>query len=179
MGSASLRTRARSYSVVSFAGFMSLLPLLGALLPWAASPADALFRIVCAVSLLSIEMQLVTVSGTGSLQTVALVNAVLSIAAAAWQFARRRPDLSWTSSLLRVAPWPALVSLGTLVLVLNTVLPLQAADPYNMLRIEQIERLGTLEYSLEADPKVNIVGFLYELVVADIRALPAIGFTLV
>ena len=158
---------------------MSLLPLLGALLPWAASPADALFRIVCAVSLLSIGMQLVTVSGTGSLQTVALVNAVLSIAAAAWQLARRRPDLSWTSSLLRVAPWPALVSLGTLVLVLNTVLPLQAADPYNMLRIEQIERLGTLEYSPEADPKVNIVGFLYELVVADIRALPAIGFALV
>ena len=158
---------------------MSLLPLLGALLPWAASPADALFRIVCAVSLLSIEMQLVTVSGTGSLQTVALVNAVLSIAAAAWQFAGRRPDLSWTSSLLRVAPWPALVSLGTLVLVLNTVLPLQAADPYNILRIEQIERLGTLEYSPEADPKVNIVGFLYELVVADIRGLPAIGFALV
>src|SRR5688572_33020245 len=106
MGSANLRTRAQSYSVVSFPGFMNLLPLLGALLPWAASPTDALFRIVLAVSLLSIEMQIVTLSGAGSLQSMALVNAIVSVGAAAWQLAGRRPDLSWMLSLARVAPWP-------------------------------------------------------------------------
>jgi hypothetical protein len=158
---------------------MSLLPLLGALLPWAVSPADALFRTLFAVSLLSIEMQLVTVSGAGSLQTIALVNAIVTIAAAGWQLARRRPDLSWMSSLTRVAPWPAVLSLGAVVLVLNLVLPLEAADPYNLQRVEQIERLGTLAYAPDADPKVNIVGFLYELVLADVRALPAIGPVLV
>src|SRR5688500_8993025 len=178
MGSASLRTRARSYSVVSFAGFMSLLPLLGALLPWAASPADALFRIVFAVSLLSIEMQFVTLSGVGSLQTTALVNAMVSVAAAGWQLGRR-PDVSWVSSIFRVAPWPAMLSLAAVVLVLNLAMPLEFADPYNQQRVEQIERLGTLEYSPDADPKVNIVGFLYELILADIRLLPAIGPTLV
>ena len=72
---------------------MSLLPLLGALLPWAVSPADALFRTLFAVSLLSIEMQLVTVSGAGSLQALALINAIVSVAAAGWQLARRRPNL--------------------------------------------------------------------------------------
>src|SRR5687767_8807128 len=175
MGSASLRTRARSYSVVSFPEFMSLFPLLGALLPWAASPADALFRIVFAVSLLSIEMQLVTVSGTGSLRTIALVNAIVSVAAAGWQLARRRPDLSWMSSVVRVAPWPAVLALAVVVLGLNVALPFEAADQYNMQRIEQIQRLGTLAYAPDANPKVNIVGFLYELVLADIRGLPAIG----
>ena len=154
---------------------MSLLPLLGALLPWALSPADAVFRTVLAVSLLSIEMQFVTLSGVGSLQTIALVNALVSVAAAAWQLARRRPDVSWMSSLFRVAPWPALLFLAVLVLVLNLALPLEFADPYNQQRVEQIERLGTLEYSPDADPKVNIVGFLYELTLADIRMLPAIG----
>ena len=154
---------------------MSLLPLLGALLPWALSPADALFRTVVAVSLLSIEMQLVTLSGTGSLQSVAVINATVSVAAAGWQLSRRRPDLSWMSSLVRVAPWPAVLSLAVLVLLLNLTLPLEFADPYNQQRVEQIERLGTLEYSPDADPKVNIVGFLYELTFADIRLLPAIG----
>src|SRR5687767_14547348 len=154
---------------------MSLLPLLGALLPWAASPADALFRIVFAVSLLSIEMQFVTLSGVGSLQTTALVNATVSVAAAGWQLGRRRPEVSWVSSIFRVAPWPAMLSLAAVVLVLNLAVPLEFADPYNQQRVEQIERLGTLEYSPDADPKVNIVGFLYELTLADIRMLPAIG----
>src|SRR5688572_27648869 len=154
---------------------MSLLPLLGALLPWALSPADAVFRTVLAVSLLSIEMQFVTLSGVGSLQAIAVVNALISVAAAGWQLSRRRPDVTWMSSLLRVAPWPALLSLAVLVLLLNLTLPLEFADPYNQQRVEQIERLGTLEYSPDADPKVNIVGFLYELTLADIRMLPAIG----
>jgi hypothetical protein len=154
---------------------MNLLILLAALLPWASSTADVLFRFFAAVGLLSLEMQIVTLSGVGSLHVLPPVNVVLAAGLAMWQSARRPISFEWTASLWRVAPPPAILALGAVVLILSLLLPLQAADPYHLDRMAQIERLGTLEYDPAATPKVNIVGWVYELILADVHAVPVVG----
>jgi hypothetical protein len=74
-----------------------------------------------------------------------------------------------------VAPWPAVAALAVLVAGLNLWLPVEAADPYQLDRVAQIERLGTLGYDAAANPKVNIAGAFYELMVADLRQLSGVG----
>ena len=160
---------------------MNLLLLLAALLPWAASPVAVFTRIFLAISVLSIEMQLVTLSGIGTLYTLPIVNGVLAALLIGWQLSTgapvARPD--WRSALRPPAPWPAVALLGAVVLLLNSWLPLEAADPYHLDRVAQIERLGTLGHDPAAEPKVNILGWLYELVLADVRQIPIVGFALV
>ena len=56
---------------------MNLLLLLAALLPWAASPTAVFTRIFLAVSVLSVEMQLITLSGIGTLYALPTANALL------------------------------------------------------------------------------------------------------
>jgi hypothetical protein len=158
---------------------MSLLLLLAALLPWAASPAGAIYRTYLAIGLLSIEMQIVTLSGVGSLYALPFVNTAAAIAIVLWQRRKGPPSLRWTSSLWTVAPWQGVLCLGAVVVGLNLLLPLEAADPYHLERIAQIERQGTLDYDPAADPKVNILGWVYELVVADVRQGPLLGSWLV
>jgi hypothetical protein len=150
------------------------LPLLS-LLPWAGSPPGALLRIYGAIGVLSIEMQIVTLAGIGSLSTLWIVNLVVAAAAIAWQlrFPVRLTD--WVPAVWRAVPWPAVVLLLGVVLTLNVARPFEAADPYHLERIAQIERFGTLDYDIAADPKINIVGWLYELVVADARLVPSVG----
>ena len=157
---------------------MNLLPLLAALLPWAGSPTSALSRIFAAVSLLSIEMQVVTLTGAGTLRTLAPINLVVAALLVAWQARRGRPCAGW-STLRGAVPWGVALPLGGLVLALNLALPLEAADPYHLDRAAQIERLGTLAYDATVDPKVNIVGWVYELLLADVRQLPWAGDVLV
>jgi hypothetical protein len=66
-----------------------------------------------------------------------------------------------------------------LVLTVNVVHPLQAADPYHLQRVAQIERVGTLAYDLSnPDQKVNVLGWTYELVLADIGQIPLAGHAL-
>ena len=160
---------------------MNLLLLLAALLPWAASPSAAFTRIFIAVSLLSVEMQLVTLSGLGTLYTLPIVNAVLAVLVIGWQRARGEPFArpGWLSAFRPPAPWPTVALLGAIVLLMNAWMPLEAADPYHLERVAQIERLGTLEYDPAAEPKVNIVGWVYELVLADVRQIPVVGSALV
>jgi hypothetical protein len=119
-------------------------------------------------------MQAVTLSGVGSLASVPFVNLPLGAALAVWQW-KRALRVRWVSMLVRVAPWPAIAALVSLVLTLNLALPLEAADPYHLERVAQIERLGTLEYDPAVIPKVNVVGWVYELVLADVRAIPVAG----
>ena len=164
---------------------MSLLPLLAGLLPWARSPADAFLRLFLAIGLLSIEMQVVTLSGIGSLRALAAVNVLIAVGAAVWQArrdrrvpspVRRRPgEGGWLRESWRVMPWPAVAGLAAVVLLLNALLPVEAADAYNMERVVHIQQSGTLAYAPEADFKVNLVGFLYELVLADLAQTPGIG----
>jgi hypothetical protein len=60
---------------------------------------------------------------------------------------------------------PALPVVAAVVLFLNLWLPFEAADAYQLERVAQIERTGTLSYDGAADPKVNIATGFYELMV--------------
>jgi hypothetical protein len=154
---------------------MNLLPLLASVLPWARSPADALVRVFCVIGLVSIQMQAVTLGGAGSLRTLALVNLLIALAAGAWQARSRRAHGGWLLESWAVVPGPGLAAMAALVVLLNAILPVEAADPYNMERLLQIRQTGTLEYVAAADPKVNIAGFVYELVLADLSLVPVVG----
>jgi hypothetical protein len=158
---------------------LNLLLLVGALLPWAANWTAALSLIFLAISVLSVEMQMVTLLGVGTLRSLTTVNLALAVITVTWQARRERAFAAW-GVLGRVPlPWAVLLPLGGLVLILNVALPLEAADPYHLDRAVQIGRLGTLEYDPTADPKINIVGWVYELLLADARQVPWIGATLV
>ena len=154
---------------------MNLLLLLAALLPWGTSPVSVFSRIYIAVSLLSVEMQVVTLTGVGTFRSLLAFNAILAGLLVAWQRTRGAAFRGWTSAIRPPAPWPAWVLIGGVVLLLNVSLPLEAADPYHLDRVAQIERLGTLEYDPAADSKVNILGWIYELVLADVRQIPLVG----
>lgn len=135
----------------------------------------ALTRVVAAVSLFSLEMQAATWLGGGTMRSLLLLN----VSAAAVSFLRTRP--ARTARGAKSIPIAAAASaLALLVLALNLSLPLTAADPYHLQRVAQIERIGTLAYDLAVDdPKVNVLGWPYELVLADIRQIPLAGDTLV
>lgn len=155
---------------------MNLVILLAALLPWAGSPVAALTRVFAAVSLLSVEMQLVTWTGVGSLSTLVMLNVILAGALVAWQVARKKPLFpAWQAWTRPPVPLITFAVLAGIVVILNASLPLRAADSYHLERVAQIERLGTLEFDPAADPKINIVGWLYELLLADARQIPVIG----
>ena len=154
---------------------MNLLPLLAALVPWAATPLAAFTRIYVACSILSLEMQLVTWLDVGSLRSLAPINILIAAASIAWHLKRRAPAWAWVGPVTRVAPWPAVAALAVLVAGLNLSLPVEAADPYQLDRVAQIERLGTLGYDMAANPKVNVAGAFYELMVADLRQLSVVG----
>jgi hypothetical protein len=154
---------------------MNLLPLLAALVPWAPTPLGAFLRVYAACSLLSIEVQVLTWWKLGTLETLVPWNLGLAACVIGSQLYRRAPAFRWTAGVWAVAPRPALAALALGVTSLNLWLPLEAADPYQLDRVAQIERLGTLAYDVTSDPKVNIAGAFYELMVADLRQLAGIG----
>jgi hypothetical protein len=178
---------------------MNLLLLLAGLRVWTASSSTALLTgIFVAVSVLSIEIQAVTWIGAGSLRGLVIVNALTAVVALtlSWRGLRAGvgattapdllPALNWGITSPRRAvrvrdavPWPAIALLGVLVLALNVIRPLEAADPYHFDKVAQIERTGTWTYDLQADKKVNILSSVYELVLADVRQIPALGGWLV
>ena len=158
---------------------MNLLLLLAALLPWSTSPVSVFSRIYIAISLLSIEMQVATLTGVGTFRSLVAFNAILAGLLVAWQRTRGVAFRGWTSAIRPLGPWPVWALLGGIVLLLNVSLPLESADPYHLDRVAQIERFGTLEYDPAADSKVNILGWIYELVLADVRQIPLVGSGLV
>src|SRR5918999_165302 len=107
---------------------MNLLLLLLGVRAWAGGPVEIMTRVFCAVSLFSLEMQLATWSGAATLRSLAIFNAVL--AAVLFFFDRKRGSepLAMPSPPGRAKA--ALVALAGLVLLLNSMLPLTAADPY-------------------------------------------------
>jgi hypothetical protein len=142
---------------------------------WKAAPVDAFARVTLAIAALSIEMQVATLLGIGSLSSLLLANAVIGTA---W-FLRWPPQPRSTRGGAPRAqatqlPWAAIAALATLALLLTTR-PLAGADPYHLDRVAQIQRLGTLEYDTTADIKVNVLASSYELVLADLAQAPFIG----
>jgi hypothetical protein len=158
---------------------MNLVLLLVALLPWGTTAVSVFTRVYLAIAILAVEMQAVTVTGLGTLYSLVAFNAVLAVLLVAWQRTRRRAFLGWPTAIQPPRPWPAWAMLGGVVLLLNIWLPVEAADPYHLDHVAQIERLGTLEYDLDANSKVNVLGWVYELTLADVRQIPLVGHGLV
>jgi hypothetical protein len=123
---------------------LNLLPLLAALLPWASTPSAAITRVFLAISLLSIEMQAVTLAGAGSLGALMWPNLALAVGLAAWQARQGRPSLGRTPAWRAAAPGAGWLALGAGGLALNGRLPLEEADPYRLVRGAQSERCGTV-----------------------------------
>jgi hypothetical protein len=122
----------------------------------------------------ALEMQVATWTGLATIRTLFLVNAAVFVVAFAVTQRSAVLDLPWRSF-----PFLATGAMALLVLVVNVAHPLQAADPYHLERVAQIQRLGTLAYEpSNPDPKVNVLGWTYELVLADIDQIPLIGHTL-
>jgi hypothetical protein len=161
-------------------GGMSLFILLAALLPWATSPASLFTRVFVAISLLSMEMQLVTVTRIGSLHALPVANTAVALLLAGWQLKNGSGAMTAHGQGMSRSPvpWAAAATMAMLVLFLNLTLPLEAADPYHLERIETIERTGTLAYDPAVEPKVNILGWVYELVLADLHQVPVLGQSL-
>ena len=137
-----------------------------------------LTRLFAAVSIFGLEMQVATWLSLATIRSLTLLNLAIAAAAVAmayWKGSR--------ASRVAVAPTPPastvyIVSaclLFALVLTLNMMRPVLAADPYHLDRMAQIERLGTIGYDLAAEPKVNSFGWAYELVLADIHQIPSVG----
>src|SRR5688500_2859969 len=124
---------------------MNLLVLLIGLRVWAASPVEAFARTTGAIACLSLEMQVGTLSGAGSLQALPIVNAVVALALYLAS-APRAPTHNVERGAARaraVLPWPAILLLAALAIVLAVARPLEGADPYHLERVAQIARLGT------------------------------------
>ncbi len=166
---------------------MNLTLLLVGARPWTVRPVEAFARVTAAIALLSIEMQVVTLAGIGSLRSLVWVN--VPIAIAAWLTLRPAParsipaaedpgprgrDGATPGPQGTRLPWLAIAVMTLLALVL-AMRPLEGADPYHLERVAQILRLGTLAFDPAADIKVNVLASSYELVLADLRQVPVAG----
>jgi hypothetical protein len=153
---------------------MNLLLLLLGFRLWSGSALEALTRALCAMSLFALEMQLATWSGVATLTTLVPINAAVAVGLFIWlrHIEKRRTAMRGVADWRAWAPF---VAIGVLVVVVNAMLPLEAADPYHLERVERIEQTGTLAYDPDAHPKANVLGWLYELSLADLRALPVVG----
>jgi len=158
---------------------MNLLLLLAALLPWGNTAVSVFTRVYVAISILSVVAEALKKNGLGTLHSLVTFNLVLAVLLIAWQRTRRAAFLGWPAAIHPPPPWPAWAMLGGVVLLLNVWLPLEAADPYHLERVAQIERVGTLEYDPDGDSKANVLGSVYELALADVRQIPVVGQGLV
>ena len=117
-------------------------------------------------------MQVITCLGIGTLHDLVPFNLAAAVGATVWQLRRaRRPGRGgrrWRNRALASHRGRGRSGDGR-----EHRLPVEAADAYQLERIAQIERLGTLDYDPSADPKVNIVtGAFYELMLADLKQIP-------
>ena len=154
---------------------MNLVALLAALLPWADTPVAAFMRLYIACGVLSLEAQVITFVGRGSLDMLVPVNLAALVVVTAWHLKTHQPAWRWVNPTAARLPGMALALLAIVVVALNLRLPAEAADAYQLERVLQIERSGSLIFSADIDPKANIVGAFYELMLADLQGVPAIG----
>ena len=75
----------------------------------------------------------------------------------------------------RAVPPVAVAAMAALVLTVNLSRPFEAADPYHLVKVDRIERTGTLAYDRTTEAKVNILNSTYELLLADLRSVPVAG----
>ncbi len=153
---------------------MNLLLLLLGMRAWSGSPVEIVTRIWCAVSLLSLEMQLATWTGLATLRTLPLLNVVVAIGL----FVGLRhdaPRVHVETTRFRRSTWVPTAAFALFVFAVTMAMPLKAADLYHLERVSRIARVGTLAYEPADDLKLNVLGWTYELVLADTATLPGIG----
>lgn len=142
----------------------------------------AVTRLFAAISIFALEIQAATWLSIGTIRSLTVVNVAVGIASVAWARRRRgrEPRSPAASRLPASAVFIVCVCLlAGVVLALNAMRPVLAADPYHLDRMAQIERFGTIAYDLTAQPKVNSYGWIYELLLADFKQVPYVGGTLV
>jgi hypothetical protein len=156
----------------------SLLVLAG-LRVWSGTPLEILTRVFLAISLVSIEIQIVTWAGIGTFRTLILPNVAIG-AALLWWTSRPRhlgPNVDDEKRHRRYL-LPAALAIGAVVLFLNNVMPLTPVDPYHLERVDRIERAGTIAYDPTVDrndPRLNSLNWLYEFLIVDAKQIPVIG----
>ena len=158
---------------------MNVLLIMVGLRVWRGSPLQIVTRVFLAISLVSLEIQIVTWLGVGTLASLIVPN----IAAAAllfWWTSRSpspsRDDRAFGGHSRYIVP--AAVALGSVVLYLNNVLPLTPVDPYHFERMAWIERTGTIAYDPTVDrndPRLNALNWVYELLLVDVKQIPLLG----
>lgn len=153
---------------------MNLLLLLAGFRIWSGSPAEIVTRVFGALSLFALEMQLATWTGVMTRGTLVPVNLVAAAALLVWTRPAPAPQDSDRGAAPRTwqAAW---AGVAIVVAVLAVRLPLEAADPYHLERMQRIQQMGTLAYDPAAHPKVNVLGWLYEASLADLAAIPVVG----
>ena len=154
---------------------MNLLLLLAGVRVWSGTPVEWITRVFLAVSLFSFEMQLATWTGMVTLWTLVPLNVVLAAGLFTWYGRKPRPQAAVDPLEVLRPGWPALAVLMLAVVVLNIFTPLGTADPYHLQRAERIGSVGTLAYDSSVHPKLNVLGWLYELLLADVAAVPVLG----
>jgi len=173
---------------------VNLLLLAIAFRAWSGSALSAYLRILAAIAIFSLEMQLATWSHAGTIRSLRLVNLAIAVFSVLWH-ARRRPhppdadsaglevnaasSVPATARLSRVPPLAAVLALTAVVAGLALMRPVMGADPYHLHRVDQITGRGTLAYDPAAlDLKVNALAGVYELLLADLR-IPGMATALV
>jgi hypothetical protein len=166
---------------------MNVLLLMAGLRVWRGGPLEILTRIFLAISLVSLEIQIVTWAGVGTFRTLVIPNVVIA-ALLLWWTARSShlaPDVEEDGTRAQ-RRWryllPATGALAVVVLFLNNVMPLTPVDPYHLERVERIERAGSIAYDPTVDrndPRLNSLNWLYEFLLVDVKHIPVIGERLV
>jgi hypothetical protein len=159
---------------------MNTLLLVIGFRPWADQSARAILTaIFAAITIVSLEMQVATLSGVSGaglnvLRLLPWLNAAIAICGLLF-WRPRIFDAGARVSPFSAVPWPAWVAVLLVVLALQVARPLGPADPYHIEKADWIAASGTLAHNPAAQPKVNGVNPLYELVLADLRQVPLIG----
>jgi hypothetical protein len=158
---------------------MNVLLLMAGLRVWSGTPLDILTRVFLALSLVSLEIQIVTWADVGTVRTLILPNVALAAMLVWWTSQPRHvgPDLEDEARHWRYL-LPAALAIGVVVLFLNNTLPLTPVDPYHLERVERIEHVGTIAYDPTVDrndPRLNSLNWLYEFLIVDVKLIPMIG----
>src|SRR5262247_3260979 len=126
---------------------MNVLLLMAGLRAWSGGPLEVLTRIFLAISLVSLEIQVVTWAGAGTFRTLILPNVAIA-AILLWWTSRPRHIAPHVEVDARHARYllPATGALAVVVLFLNNTMPLTPVDPYHLERVERIEQAGSIAY---------------------------------
>ena len=106
---------------------MNLLLLLAGVRVWTGTPVEGVTRVLLAVSLLSLEMQLASWTGVATLSTLVPVNAILAVGLFVWY--RRQPHSPSHPYDTLIPGWQPVAALMLAVVTFNLGLPLGTADP--------------------------------------------------